>query len=82
MFQVVPLPIIRSTCLYIQLQVLSTNTAAGWYHGRDGTPGSLVCRSICSYIPDSMEFHLIHDTRLWQYWLTIPEAECTVMFSG
>jgi hypothetical protein len=30
MFQAVPLPIIRSTKLYIQLQVLSINTAAGY----------------------------------------------------
>ena len=36
-FQAVPPPIIRSTQLYIQLQLLSTNTAAccyrGWYLG-------------------------------------------------
>jgi len=32
-------------------------------------------------IVDEMEFHLIHDTSLQQYWLTIPEAECTVMCS-
>jgi len=31
-------------------------------------------------IVDEM-FHLIHDTSLQQYWLTIPEAECTVMCS-
>ena len=31
MFQPVPLPIIRSTQLYIQLQVLSTNTVACCY---------------------------------------------------
>jgi hypothetical protein len=36
MFQAVPLPIIRSTQLYIQLQVLSTNTAASCYRGRIG----------------------------------------------
>jgi len=30
MFQAVPPPIIRSTYVYIQLQVLSTNTAACW----------------------------------------------------
>ena len=28
-------PIIRSTWLYLQLQVLSTDTAAGWCHGWD-----------------------------------------------
>jgi len=32
-FQVVPLPIIRSTQLYIQLQVLSTSRAASCYRG-------------------------------------------------
>ena len=31
MFQAVPPPIVRSTGLYIQLQVLSTNTAACCY---------------------------------------------------
>jgi hypothetical protein len=33
MFQVVPPPIIRSTQLYIQLQVLSANNAAICYRG-------------------------------------------------
>ena len=33
MFQAVPSPIIRSTKLYIELHVFSTNTAAGWYRG-------------------------------------------------
>jgi len=33
-FQAVPPPIIRSTQLYIQLQVLSTNTATSCYRGR------------------------------------------------
>jgi hypothetical protein len=37
MFQVVPPLIIRSTQLYIELQVLSTNIAASCYRGRDGT---------------------------------------------
>jgi hypothetical protein len=36
MFQAVPPPIIRSTQLYIQVQVLSTNTAASCYRGKDG----------------------------------------------
>jgi len=35
MFQAVPPSIIRSTYLYIQRQVLSTNTAASCYRGRD-----------------------------------------------
>ena len=38
MFHALPPPIIRSTELYIQLQVLSTNTAACCYCGWDGTP--------------------------------------------
>jgi len=32
MFQEIPPPIIRSTQLYKQLQVLSTNTATSCYH--------------------------------------------------
>ena len=64
MLQAVPPPNIRSTELYIQLQVLSTNTAASCYRGWDGTP-----------------FHLIHDSSKQQYWLTIPEAVCTVLCS-
>ena len=35
-------PIIRSTKLYIELQVLSTNIAAYCYRGRDGTQFHLV----------------------------------------
>jgi hypothetical protein len=31
MFRAMPSPIIRSTELYLQLQVLSTDIAAGWY---------------------------------------------------
>jgi hypothetical protein len=38
MFQAVPPPIIRSKQVYIQLQILSTVTAASGYHGRNGTP--------------------------------------------
>jgi hypothetical protein len=37
MFRAVPSPIIRSTQLYTQLQVLSTSIATGWYRGWDGT---------------------------------------------
>jgi hypothetical protein len=48
MFQAVPPPIIRSTTLYIQLQVLYTNTAAGCYRG-DGTE----LRSISSTVAAS-----------------------------
>jgi hypothetical protein len=33
MFRAIPSPIIRSTQLYLQLQVLSTDIAAGWYRG-------------------------------------------------
>ena len=37
MFQAMSSPIIRSTWLYLQLMILSADTAAGWYHGWDGT---------------------------------------------
>jgi metal-sulfur cluster biosynthetic enzyme len=38
---------------------------------------------IIKYIKKTnLQFHLIHDTSLQQYWLTIPEAECTVMGSS
>jgi hypothetical protein len=33
MFLAIPSHIIRSTLLYLQLRLLSTNIAAGWYHG-------------------------------------------------
>jgi hypothetical protein len=42
MFQAVPPPIIRSTQLYIQLQVLSTSTAACCYRGLNGTEFHLI----------------------------------------
>jgi len=42
MFQAVPPPIIRSTKLYIQLQVLSTNTAATCWRGWDGNQYYLI----------------------------------------
>ena len=67
MFQAVPPPIIRSTQPYIQLQLLSTDTAARRFRGLDGT--------------DCSSLHLIHDTSKQQYWLTVPEALCTVMCS-
>jgi hypothetical protein len=46
----------------------------GWYRGWDGTVDGIV---------DTMEltFHLSHHTSLQEYWLTIPEAESTVMCS-
>jgi len=47
MFQAVPPPIIRSTKLYIQLHVLSTNTAASCYRGLDGTEFHLIHDSVC-----------------------------------
>ena len=49
MFQAVPSPIIRSTELYIELQVLSTNTAASCYRGWDGTAPPII-RSTELYI--------------------------------
>ena len=36
MFRATSSPIIRSTWLYLQLLILSTDTAAGWCHGWDG----------------------------------------------
>ena len=36
MFRAMCSPIVRSTWLYLQLLVLSTDTAAGWCHGWDG----------------------------------------------
>ena len=33
MFRAMPSPIIRSTRLYLQLLILSTDIAAGWCHG-------------------------------------------------
>ena len=38
MFQAMSSPIVRSTWLYLQLMILSTDIAAGWCHGWDGTP--------------------------------------------
>ena len=32
MFRAKSSPIIRSTCLYLQLLILTTDIAAGWYH--------------------------------------------------
>jgi hypothetical protein len=40
MFRAMFSPIIRSTRLYLQLLILSTDLAAGWYHGWDGTVDS------------------------------------------
>ena len=51
MFQAVPPPIIRSTQLYIQLQVLSTNTAASCYREGDGTPLFLQTLYIFQAVP-------------------------------
>ena len=48
MFQAVPPPIIRRTKLYIQLQVLSNNTAASCYRGWDGTPWSSISSMIAA----------------------------------
>ena len=36
-FRAMSSPIIRSTWLYLQLLVMSTDVAAGWCHGWDGT---------------------------------------------
>jgi hypothetical protein len=48
MFRATLSPIIRSTWLYLQLQVLSTDIAAGWYRGWDGTAAKVspeTCRA-------------------------------------
>jgi len=37
-FRAMSSPIIRSTWLYLQILILSTDIAAGWCHGWDGTP--------------------------------------------
>ena len=42
MFRVMSSPIIRSTWLYLQLLILSTDTAARWCHGWDGTAFHLI----------------------------------------
>ena len=51
----------------------------------DGTyfPNSLlVFGSLLHQTPNTgTQFHLIHDTSLQQYWLTVHEAECTIMYS-
>jgi len=53
MFQAAPPPIIRSTQLYIQLLVLSTNTADSCYHGWDGTSPSLPRQQLAAVSVDS-----------------------------
>ena len=39
MFPATSSPIIRSTWLYLQFLILTTDIATGWYHGWDGTHG-------------------------------------------
>ena len=65
MFRATSSPIIRSTWLYLQLLTLSTDIAAGWCHGWDGT----------------CQFHLIRDTSRQQYRWTISEVVNTVKCS-
>jgi hypothetical protein len=60
MFQAVPPPIIRSTQLYIQLQVLSTNTAASCYRGGDGTYQETLHLVGCN-------LELYYDARTYEY---------------
>jgi hypothetical protein len=55
MFRVMSSPIIRSTWLYLQLLVLSTDVAVGWCHGWDETRFHLIV--IYNYTNDA----LIHD---------------------
>ena len=74
MFQAVPPPIIRSTKLHTQLQVLSTNTVSCCYRGWDGTSirkhREQTIQNKCS----NMEFHLIHDRYEMRYmrWNIVP----------
>jgi hypothetical protein len=67
MFQSISPPIIGSTQLYIQLQVLSTNTAASCYCGRDGIyiPTLLLVATV-----DEMESIFQHCCQLllWMRW--------------
>ena len=63
MFRAAPLPIIRST--------KTIHTASGI--------GNQYCCLLLSWMRwNSIEFHLIHDSRKQQYWLTIPEDVCMV----
>ena len=50
MFRVMSSPIIRSTWLYLQLLILSTDIAAGWCHGWDGTADGRGVRSCASAV--------------------------------
>ena len=65
MFRAMFSPITRSTWLYLQLLILSTDVAAGWCHVWDGTH----------------EFHLVHDTSRQQYRWKISEAVNTIKCS-
>ena len=57
------------------------------YFGRflrpsSGTHNCKLSFRLVSWMRWNLQFHLIHDTTsLQQYWLTIPEADCTVMGS-
>jgi len=76
MFQAVPPPIIRSTQLHKQLQVLSTNTAASCYRGWDGTQW----RSISSTIAASSSIGWQHLKLFVQFcswwWAEEPPETC------
>ena len=42
MFRAMSSPIIRSTSLYLQLLILTTDIAGGWFHGLDGHQSAAV----------------------------------------
>jgi hypothetical protein len=78
MFQVVPPPIIRSTKLYIQRQVLSTNTVACWCRGWDGISHPQYCCLLLSWMRCSISSTITVGSSIG---LTIPDAVCTVLYS-
>ena len=83
----------NSTWLYLQLLILSTDIAAGWCRGWDGTGTALDCIYSFWYCPPILllagvvyemeleQFHLIHDTSRQQYPWKISEALNTVKWS-
>ena len=60
MFRARFLPIIRSTRLYLQLLVMSTDVAAGWRHGWDGTPWVRPLVWIAAFDVLRVSFRLVH----------------------
>jgi len=74
--------------LFFDYLFLKGSTCFSWFlHPSSGAHNCTFSFRYCqpillqAGIMDEMEFHLIHDTSLQQYWLTIPEAERTGMCS-